>query len=102
MASGIAATYGYSVAGGVPGGMIAEYVLSNAGRVAVSELAPFLGLATAKFVVGFSLFSVMGAYMEFFAICAYAFAHKLPADTAEQPPSPKYLNGRHIRQRSDG
>ena len=28
MASGIAATYGYSVAGGVPGGLLAEYVVS--------------------------------------------------------------------------
>ena len=28
MASGIAATYGYSVAGGIPGGLLAEYVMS--------------------------------------------------------------------------
>lgn len=76
MASGIAATYGYSVAGGVPGGLLAEFVMSYMGRSMVGELSPVVGPMVAKAFVGFFLFMVMGSYMEFAAICGYAFAHQ--------------------------
>ena len=76
MASGIAATYGYSVAGGVPGGLLAEYVTSTVGKAAVLELTPFVGARIARAGVSFVLFMVMGAYMEFLAQAAYAFAHQ--------------------------
>lgn len=91
MASGIAATYGYSVAGGIPGGLIAEYVMRNSGRMAVAELSPLIGEAASKAIVGFALFAVMGAYLELFAICAYAFAHQVPREASQQSPpgSPK-------------
>lgn len=76
MASGIAATYGYSVAGGVPGGLLAEYVVSYMGRKTVAELSPIFGATVAKAGVSLSLFAVLGAYMEWMAMCAYAFAHQ--------------------------
>jgi len=76
MASGIAATYGYSVAGGVPGGLLAEYVVSYMGKKTVGEIAPIVGERIAKASVSLSLFAVMGMYMEWLAICAYAFAHQ--------------------------
>jgi len=84
MASGIAATYGYSVAGGIPGGLLAEYVMSSMGRCTVAELTPWLGRVVAKATASFALFLVMGSFMEFFAICAYAFAHQ-----AEPKPPPE-------------
>jgi len=59
---------GYSVAGGIPGGLIAEYVMQNAGKVAVAELSPLLGPVASKTFVGFALFSVMGVFLEFCAI----------------------------------
>ena len=67
MASGIAATYGYSVAGGVPGGLLAEYVMSRMGKATVAELSPILGARVAKAGVSFALFMVMGSFMEFAA-----------------------------------
>eukprot|EP00966_Prymnesium_polylepis_P119950 2771814-Prymnesium_polylepis.1 len=76
MASGIAATYGYSVAGGVPGGLLAEYVVSYMGKKTVGEIAPIVGERIAKASVSLSLFAVMGMYMEWLAICGYAFAHQ--------------------------
>ena len=76
MASGIAATYGYSVAGGVPGGLLAEYVMSSLGKQTVVELTPFVGGLVARAGVSFALFMVMGAFMEFLAQTAYAFAHQ--------------------------
>jgi len=76
MASGIAATYGYSVAGGVPGGLLAEYVMSWLGKRTVAEISPYLGAQLGKAVVSFVLFMCMGSYMELFAISAYAFAHQ--------------------------
>ena len=82
MASGIAATYGYSVAGGVPGGLLAEFVMSSMGKATVAEISPFVGAGLAKMLTGFGLFMVLGTYMEFFAISAYAFAHQ--ADHAER------------------
>ena len=48
MASGIAATYGYSVAGGVPGGLLAEYVMPLVGKPTVAEVTPFVGPGAAK------------------------------------------------------
>ena len=89
MASGIAATYGYSVAGGIPGGLIAEYVMQNAGKRAVAELSPLLGPVASKAFVGFALFSVMGVFLEFCAICAYAYAHQ----ARPQLGSPRELPG---------
>ena len=82
MASGIAATYGYSVAGGIPGGLLAEYVVSYMGRKTVAELAPILGQRVARCIVSLSLFYVMGMYMEWLAICGYAYAHQ-----KKQPPA---------------
>ena len=76
MASGIAATYGYSVAGGVPGGLLAEFVIPHIGRQAVSELSPYLPPPLAKCLTSFGLFLVMGSYMECVVIIAYAFAHR--------------------------
>jgi len=76
MASGIAATYGYSVAGGVPGGLLAEFVMSHVGKAMVLELTPRLGERIAKVLVSFTLFMVMGSFMEFLAQTAYAFAHQ--------------------------
>ena len=60
MASGIAATYGYSVAGGIPGGLLAEYVMSYFGKHAVPEVAELIGMGPAKAIVSASLFAVMG------------------------------------------
>lgn len=77
MASGIAATYGYSVAGGIPGGLLAEYVMSYMGKHAVPEVADLIGTTLAKAIVSASLFAVMGMYMEWLAICGYAYAHRM-------------------------
>ena len=79
MASGIAATYGYSVAGGVPGGLLAEYVMPLVGKPTVAEVTPFVGPGAAKAITSCGLFMVMGSYMECVTIIAYAFAHQ--ADT---------------------
>ena len=87
MASGIAATYGYSVAGGVPGGLLAEYVLSIVGKQAVLEVEPFVGKKIAKSGVSFFLFMVMGSFMESLAQIAYAFAHQ--REPSRAPPSPR-------------
>lgn len=76
MASGIAATYGYSVAGGVPGGLLAEFVMASLGKRTVAEISPYLGAQLGKALVSFGLFMVMGSFMETFAISAYAFAHQ--------------------------
>jgi len=76
MASGIAATYGYSVAGGVPGGLLAEFVMSSLGKATVAEISPFVGVRLAKALTSFCLFMVMGSFMECAAIAAYAFAHR--------------------------
>ena len=76
---GIAATYGYSVAGGVPGGLLAEYVVSYMGRKTVAEITPLLGSRASRGLVSLSLFYVMGMYMEWLAICGYAFAHRKPS-----------------------
>ena len=86
MASGIAATYGYSVAGGIPGGLLAEYVMSYFGKHAVPEVAELIGMGPAKAIVSASLFAVMGMHMEWLAICGYAYAHrKKPGEpTAER------------------
>ena len=76
MSSGIAATYGYSVAGGIPGGLLAEYVATVLGSLARAELATLLGEDRSRAAVGFFLFYVMGTYMDWAAIVAYAFAHQ--------------------------
>jgi hypothetical protein len=78
MASGIAAAYGYSVAGGVPGGMLAEYVMADLGVQISHELTVFLGVTVAKASTGFGLFYLMGSLMHAVAKCAYAFAHQRP------------------------
>ena len=75
-AAGIAATYGYSVAGGVPGGLLAEFVMSSLGKATVAEISPFVGVRLAKALTSFCLFMVMGSFMECAAIAAYAFAHR--------------------------
>ena len=75
MASGIAATYGYSVAGGVPGGLLAEFVMAHVGRATVNELTPLLGNRVANAGVAFALFFTMGSFMEWLAQTGYAFAH---------------------------
>ena len=90
MASGIAATYGYSVAGGVPGGLLAEYVMSSLGKQTVVELTPIVGGLVARASVSFALFMVMGAFMEFLAQTAYAFAHQRE-HTGEQ--SDQHISG---------
>ena len=72
MSSGIAATYGYSVAGGVPGGLLAEYVMSSLGRATVLELAPYVGDTIARSGVSFVLFMTMGSFMDFCAQTACA------------------------------
>ena len=78
MSSGIAATYGYSVAGGVPGGLIAEHVMDELGKACVAELTPYLGETVTKATVSFGLFYLMGSIMHACAKCAYAFAHQRP------------------------
>lgn len=78
MASGIAASYGYSVAGGVPGGLLAEHVMADLGVTVSRELTPFLGPVMAKAITGFGLFYLMGSLMHAVAKCAYAFAHQRP------------------------
>ena len=78
MASGIAASYGYSVAGGVPGGLLAEHVMADLGVSVSRELTQFLGPDIAKAITGFGLFYLMGSLMHAVAKCAYAFAHQRP------------------------
>ena len=85
MASGIAATYGYSVAGGVPGGLLAEYVMSSLGKSTVTELSPWIGATAARTSVSFALFMVMGAFMEFFAMVGYVYAHQREARDDDRP-----------------
>lgn len=75
MASGIAATYGYSVAGGVPGGLLAEFVMSSLGKRTVAEISPYLGAQVGKASVSFVLFMVMGSYMEVCTATHYHIAH---------------------------
>lgn len=84
MASGIAATYGYSVAGGVPGGLLAEFVIPHIGKATVAELEPYLSPSIARFFTSFGLFQLTGSLMECVVITAYAFAHRAP----HQPPHP--------------
>jgi hypothetical protein len=84
MASCIASTYGYSVAGGIPGGLLGEYVMSWMGKRVVAELVPFVGSAAddgwlqalVRACVSFTLFAVMGAYMEWVVVLGYAFAQR--------------------------
>lgn len=76
MSSGIAAAYGYSVAGGVPGGLLAEHVLHELGKEVVIELMPLFGPTITKAGVSFGLFYLTGSIMHLFAKCAYAFAHR--------------------------
>ena len=89
MASGIAATYGYSVAGGVPGGLLSEYVMSVVGKKCVAELSPWVGGKLARAGVSFALFMTMGSYMNALAQTAYAFAHQREhTEPALSPRSP--------------
>mmetsp|Transcript_72383 Transcript_72383/g.143734 ORF Transcript_72383/g.143734 Transcript_72383/m.143734 type:complete len:184 (-) Transcript_72383:541-1092(-) len=74
---------GYSVAGGVPGGLLAEFVMSEIGRSVTHELSPYFGARATKAITSFGLFMVMGTYMEFFAQIAYAYAHQ--CGEGEQP-----------------
>ena len=76
LASGIASTYGYSVAGGIPGGLLAEFAVKHMGRNASSELEPLIGEIAAKTMVTFVCFVITAVLFEFLAICAYAFAHQ--------------------------
>ena len=48
------------------------------GRMTVIECRGVLGINAAKAITSFLIFGVLGLYMEFFAICAYAFAHQKP------------------------
>ncbi len=89
MASCIASTYGYSVAGGIPGGLLGEYVMSWVGKKMVGELLPVVGgmagdgwlQALVRACVSFTLFTVMGAYMEWVVVLGYAFAQQDEAGT---------------------
>lgn len=89
MASCIASTYGYSVAGGIPGGLLGEYVMSWVGKQLVAELLLLVGGTTGdgwlqalvRACVSFTLFTVMGAYMEWVVVVGYAFAQR--ADAAD-------------------
>ena len=85
MASGIAATYGYSVAGGVPGGLLAEFVIPHIGKATVAEIEPYLSPTIARFFTSFGLFQLMGSLMECVVISAYAFAHRAPHAPLEPP-----------------
>ena len=78
IASGIAATYGYSVAGGIPGGLVAEYVMSVLGKATVAELSPLVGPSFSKTAVPTGLIMLLGNVMHVCAISAYAFAHRRP------------------------
>ena len=92
MSSGIAATYGYSVAGGVPGGLIAEHVMDELGKACVAELTPYLGETVTKATVSFGLFYLMGSIMHACAKCAYAFAHQRPKHGVEEQQHPMGLS----------
>ena len=84
MASCIASTYGYSVAGGIPGGLLGEYVMSSVGKKMVVELLSLVAgtavdgwlQALVRACVSFTLFTVMGAYMEWVVVLGYAFAQQ--------------------------
>ena len=85
MASCIASTYGYSVAGGIPGGLLGEYVMSWVGKKMVAELLRFVGVtanddewlpALVRACVSFTLFTIMGSYMEWVVVLGYAFAQQ--------------------------
>ena len=85
MASCIASTYGYSVAGGIPGGLLGEYVMSWVGKKMVAELLRYVGVAAnddewlpalVRACVSFTLFTILGSYMEWVVVLGYAFAQR--------------------------